>query len=380
MRSFLNAFRFAARELRGARGFGVFVACLTLGVAAIAGVGSITSAFLYGLSAEGRVLLGGDVEVELSHRPATEEERAYFAEAGTVSEIAEMRGMARAPGTGERRLVELKAVDARYPLFGAVVLGETLRPGMGFQEALAKRGGRWGVVAEPSVLDRLGIRVGDIVRIGVTEFTVRATLREEPDRIAGTFRLGPRVFMPLAALSETGLVQPGSLIDYAYRIAMPEGTSEGDIKAWRQTARDGEFGSDWSIRDRRNGAPGTAAFIRQMSVFLTLVGLTALMVGGVGVGHAVSAYLDRKRATIATFKCLGASGGMVFGIYLLQILALAAIGIVLGLAIGASMPWGVHAFMGGDVPVPARLGIYPQALALAAAYGVLVAIAFAVWP
>lgn len=377
------ALRFAVRELRGGlSGFRIFLACLTLGVAAIATVGSVSSALLKGLNEEGQTLLSGDMEFRLTHRRATGEERGWLEAQGDVSEISQLRAMALAPKTGESTLIELKGVDDAYPLFGVVKLKQDRT----LTDALAKQvndvGGKsWGAVVEPVLLMRLGIGVGDTLKLGKNFFEVRGVIANEPDRVATGIAYGSRVMVDDEALSETGLVRLGSLVNWHYRVRLPEGqASDGDIKAISVAATEQFPLTGWRIRDRHDGAPGVRRFIEQLTLFLTLVGLTALVVGGVGVGNAVTSYLDHKREVIATFKCLGAPGGLIFRIYLAQVMMLALVGVIVGLGIGAVLPFIIGELFGDLLPVPTRFRVYPSPLFLAAAYGVLAALAFAVWP
>lgn len=375
------AARLARRELRGGiKGFRVFIACLALGVAAIAGVGSVSAALTRGLAEGGQDILGGDVSIRLIHREASAEERAYLGERAAVSGSAEMRGMARNAAADAARgqtLVELKAVDDAYPLYGAMELS----PAIPFDEAIAIRGGVPGLVVEPNLLSRLGVAVGDHVRIGDTDFELRATIIREPDRVSDGFALGPRAMISWEALSGTGLVQPGSLIQYHYRIRLPDAArSNADISAWVADL-DARFpDAGWRVTDRSDSAPGVRRFVERVALFLSLVGLTALVVGGVGVANAVKSYLDGKRATIAIFKCLGAPGALIFRLYLLQVMALAMVGVAIGLVIGGAAPFIVDAVAGDMIPIPAELGLYGGPLLLAAAYGGLTALAFAIWP
>ncbi len=172
-----------------------------------------------------------------------------------------------------------------------------------------------------------------------------------------------------AAQAASGLVQPGSLTENAYKVRLPAGSDDARVKAIQQQAAKDFPESGWSIRTRGNAAPALSSNIERFSQFLTLVGLTALVVGGVGVANAVRAYLDGKRGVIATFKSLGASGGFVFAVYLTQILMIAALGIVAGLALGALMPFAASAALQSVIPVPAEGGFYPAALAMAALFG-----------
>tara|TARA_R110002110_G_scaffold56762_4_gene161020 strand:- start:6914 stop:9493 length:2580 start_codon:yes stop_codon:yes gene_type:complete len=380
------AFRLARRELRGGlSGFRVFIACLALGVAIIAGVGSVSAALTRGLAEGGQDILGGDIAIRLIHREATREELAFIADGTQVSMSAEMRAMARGASDGRstgtngrgQTLVELKSIDNAYPLYGIM----DLDPPMPLDVALAIRDGHPGLAVEPNLLTRLGVHAGDLVRIGNAEFQLRATIVHEPDRVADGFALGPRAMISAEALALTGLVQPGSLVNYHYRVRLPDNArSAQDIAVWVAALNARFPDAGWRVQDRSDSAPGVRRFVERVALFLSLVGLTALVVGGVGVANAVKSYLDGKRGIIATFKCLGAPGPLIFRIYLIQVMALAVVGIAIGLAIGGAAPFIVEAVAGGMIPIPTEAGLYAGPLVVAAAYGVLTALAFAIWP
>lgn len=370
-------FRFARREFRaGLSGFKVFLACLTLGVAAIAAIGSLSSAINAGLRADAQKILGGDVEIRLTHREAKPVHMAHFRAAGTVSESVELRAMARPlteANSPRRLLVELKAVDSAYPLYGSV----TLSPAMPLATALAKDGEAFGAVAEEGVLTRLGLKAGDRVRVGEAVYVIRAAIKTEPDRGASAFTLGPRLMVAKESLAATALIQPGSLVRYYYKLRLPADTNP---VAWAK-ALDVTFAdAGWRVRDPSRASPRVRRFVDRLAMFLTLVGLTALLVGGVGVANATKGYLDGRTDTIAMLKCVGAPGSVIFRTYLIQILVLALCGIAIGVAIGAVVPNVILALFGDVLPVPSRTGIYPLPLLLAAGFGLLVALAFSVWP
>ena len=365
------AWRIARRELRGGlAGFRVFLACLVLGVAAIAGIGCVAAAMQAGLRADAQGLLGGDVELRLSHRETGPAQTAWLETRAAVSHVAALHAMARADGgDGRGTMVELKAVDGAYPLYG----GMALAPPMPLHQALEAGG----AVADANLLDRLGIEVGGRLRVGAAEFVIRAAIGREPDRATGFFSFGPRLMIGLDRLAATGLVLPGSLVYHHYRLRLaPEVRLEGWIDGLKRAFPE----AGWRIRSRANASPGLKRFLDRLSLFLTLVGLTALLVGGVGIGNSVKGYLDGKTATIATLKCLGAPGRLVFAIYLMQVLVIAAAGILLGLAVGALAPVAVAGLLEGRLPVAARLGFYPGPLLLAAGFGLLTALAFTLWP
>jgi len=377
MNTLLLAIRFARREMRTRlSGFRIFFACLVLGVAAIAGVESLSEAFLTGLAEQGRMLLDGDVVVHLVHRPTTGQEASFLSHHGRVSETVSMRGMAYALKNGveaDRQLVELKAVDGAYPFFGRVELS----PSQTLRAALRCNATICGAVAEQTLLDRLHLAPGGLMKIGSQIFRVSAALNSEPDRIAGGFSLGPHVMIATAALPRTGLVTLGSLIDYNYHLVLPPNAS---IPAFKTDATAAFPDGGWDIHDRSDAAPGIRRFVEQVTMFLTLVGLTALAVGGVGAGQAVSAFLDRKREEIATLKSLGADGTLIFLVYFLQVMAIAVAAVIVGLIAGALLPFAIQYFYGNDIPAPAHFALYPRPLLLAAAFGLLSAVACSVPP
>lgn len=366
--------RIALRELRGGlKGFRVFIACLFLGVVAIAGVGSLAKAVLAGLQEQGQELLAGDIEVRLFQRQANVEEFDYLASSGVLSRNTKLRGMVRAVASGERALAEIKAADGLYPLYGELALD----PPIARDRLLARIGGRWGAAIPAELADRLGAGPGDMLRLGDETFEIRAILVKEPDRTNDGLQLGPTVLIDWEALDATGMIQLGSLIHYHYRLKLAANT---DLDAWidRLTERFPE--ASWRIRDRNGSAPGVRRFVERMGMFLTLVGLTALVVGGVGVGNAVRNYLEGKTETIATLKTLGATSATVFQVYMIQIMLIALLAITAGLLVGGLVPPLLSGLLSDQIPVPPSVGVYAEPLVTAAIYGFLITLAFAVWP
>jgi putative ABC transport system permease protein len=370
--------RFALRDLRGGlRGFYVFIACIALGVMAIAGVNSFASSLGDGLAREGRTILGGDLAFTLIHREADATERGFLDRAGRVSAAATMRAMARTMD-GRTALVEIKAVDGAYPLFGAA----RLDPAMPLADALAERDGVYGAAAEALLLARLDLKPGSRITVGNATIEIRATLASEPDRLsAGGFGLGPRLMISPEALRATGLLQPGSQVRWHYRLRLADNdASDAAVQRTIAAASAQVPDAGWEVRGRSNASPGLERNIERFTQYLTLVGLTALLVGGVGVANAIRGHLDRKRDTIATLKSLGATGGSVFVVYLTQVMALAFIGAIPGLIVGAALPFLVAWGFGSILPLPLAPTLHPEDLALALLYGLLTALAFAIWP
>ena len=369
--------RFALREMRGGlRGFAVFISCIALGVAAIAGVGSFAHSLGDGLAREGRVILGGDVSFSLMAREASTAERKFLDENGRTSVAATMRAMVRA-ADGQTALVELKAVDRAYPLYGEVALDPASSP----TDTLAERNGVFGAAVDPVLLARLNLERGARVTLGSATIDLRAVLKSEPDKLAGGIGFGPRLLISEAALRATGLIQPGSLVRWHYRLRLPAADAN-DRAANAVVAASAKQLPDagWEMRTRANASPALGRNIERFTQYLTLVGLTALLVGGVGVANAVKHYLDRRRNTIATLKSLGATGGRVFAIYLTEVMLLAAVGTAIGLVVGAGLPFAIAAAFGNILPLPIVPALHAGELAFAVLYGFLTALAFALWP
>jgi putative ABC transport system permease protein len=375
------AWRLARRELRaGLTGFRILLGCLGIGVAAIAGVGTISASVTAGLNGEVKNLLGGDMDLRFhNHANSPEQDRYLAANSSALSKVLELRAMA-SPADGRttrargRSLIELKGVDEAYPLSGEMELS----PAMALGLALAQEDdGSFGSVVDGNLLKRLGLDIGGKVKVGAAVFKINATIKREPDRVASVLSFGPRLMVSMAALEASQLVQPGSQVHFHTRVLLPDGTNS---KAWREALDKNFARAGWRVRAPDEAAPGVRRFIERMTLFLSFVGLTALLVGGIGVTNAVGGYLEGKTATIATFKCVGAPGALVFKIYLLQVIALGSFGIAIGLLFGGILPAiGLNA-LAGQMPIAPDIGFYPVPLILATAFGLLTTLTFALWP
>jgi putative ABC transport system permease protein len=368
--------RFAARDLSGdPRGFAIFIACIIIGVAAISGVSGLASALATGVAREGRTILGGDASFALPHRRLTAEERAFFESRGRVDEIAQMRAMARR-GDGETALIEIKAIEAGYPLVGAP---ETQPEGElgGF---LREDGGRFGLVADPLLAARLDLKAGDVVSIGDAQFTLRAELRSEPDKLGGGLGFGPRVLMSRAALEATGLATPGAIVRHTARIALAPSATNADVSGLVADAARAFPLAGWEARTRSAVSPQFTRNLDRFAQLLTLVALTALVAGGAGVANAVIGLIERKRVAFAIYKALGAPGSRVFAIALSQVMFVAALAILLGLALGALLPPVAAEALRRASELPVVAAFDPASLWRGALYGALVTLAFSIGP
>lgn len=366
----MAALRVAGRELRaGIRGFGVFLGCLFLGVLAISAVGSVGRALEEGLSRDARAILGGDVSVALTSREASGEELTYLESLGRVARTYSSRAMAR---TGNASiLADVKGVDGSYPLYG-----ESVVEGSGLHEAFASGKDLPGAVADRALFTRLGLSVGDTIQVGGARFRLTGVLLREPDRVAGVLSLGPRVMTSAEAFRLTGLISPGSLFQSEYLLRLSSGVAAEAVEAIRARFPD----AGWRVRDFSNAAAGVRTTLERLRVQLTLVGLTALLVGGLGIAGGVRGYLEGRLVHMAAMKCMGGSTRTLFASYLLQILVLGALGAGAGMIAGGMTPW-ILARLGGDaLPIPIESGLYAAPLVQAALFGLLTTLAFAMPP
>jgi putative ABC transport system permease protein len=358
----------------GFDGFRIFIACLALGVMVIAAVGALGDALRSGLTKQGESILGGDVVFARTHIRGTPGDQAVFRGLGRVSETATLRTMARLVDGSDSALAELKGVDGAYPLAGAA----TLKSGASFADALSGNG----AVADAMLLDRLGLKIGDTMRIGAEDVVIKGILDSEPDAIVDRLTYGPRVFLSLATLDKTDLIKPGTLIRWRYAVKLPS-----DAAADRKALADLRKGvseklpnGGYTSADRFDPSPQISRALERLRQFLILIGLASLLVGGVGIANAVSTFIDKRMKVVATLRSIGASGAQIMGIFLVQLVAMSAIGIAIGLALGVAVPWLIDTFYGDLLPVRINIDVSPQSLGMAALYGAIVALLFALWP
>ena len=367
---------FALRELRaGVGGFGVFIGCIALGVAVITGVGALTDALLTGFASQGRTLLGGDITLRRVHKRASATELAQMRELGKIAETATMRSMARLPDGSDQSLVEIKAVGPAYPLLGNM----TLNGDASFEKAVRQDNGA--VVAQ-SLLDRLGLKVGDKIKLGSGLVAITGIIENEPDKISARLAFGPRVMLSHAALAATDLVKPGTLISWRYAVLAPDGDAQplATVMRLRDIVRKQLPEGGFIVRDRRDPSPSITRVLTRLREFLTLLGLAALLIGGVGVANAVQTFIERRRKVVATYKSVGAAGNLVFGIYLTQVMVIALLGTIVGVAIGSIVPVLLGQAFGDALPISVSGSISWNNVGIGMLYGLLVALFFVLWP
>ena len=370
MKTFILALKHATRELVGGiKDFRAFVLCLMLGVGAITAASSTNININSGLNKNAQEFLGGDIQLRLSYREINESEYEAIKNVGKIGKQISMKSMGKSNNRDSENpqktsLISLKAVDNAYPLYSSLKLNLNTD----VRDSLRLQNNKWGAIIDPALRYRLGISIGDDLKIGDTIFEVRNFISKEPDRTVNFSATGPRVIISIKALKETGLIQKGSLITYIYNLKLNDVSK---AKEYAEYLSETLSETEWRIRVPQNAIAGISAFVRSVTTFLTLVGLATLLVGSIGINNASRAYLHKRTENIAIMKCLGASKKQILINYGSQMAVLGLIGTLLGLVIGATTPFLTENFIEELLPINVNTIIHVDLLINAAAYGLI---------
>lgn len=366
-------FRLAWRESRTARRrLLLYMSSISLGVAALVAIDSFAANVQASIQEQSRALLGGDVNLRARQgfTPALDTLLDSLARAGTPSaKVVSFASMATATPSGGTRLAQVRAVSEGYPFYG---------------EVLTAPEGRWGdlqrgayAFVDPSLLIALDAQVGDTLTIGFARFEIRATLTNVPGDPGIAATIGPRVFIPERFLAETQLLGLGSRAEYEAVIRLPEGVRS---PIWVAPLRPRFEAANVRVRTVVENEIDLTDSITQLARFLGVVGLIALLLGGIGVASGVNAFVQRKIDTVAVLRCLGASSAQVLFIYLVQAAAMGLVGAAAGAALGVAIQYAIPQVLGDFLPVDVRVTLVPSAIGLGLAIGVWVAVVFALRP
>ena len=348
----------ARRDLKGGfGGLGLLFACLLLSVAGLAAVLSLVAAMQSAIDESGRSILGGDVMVSNAQRPATEAELEQLRAAGTVSEAISTRAMLLTEE--DIALIDLRAGDEAYPLAGTVE-GEGRAPSNAQEIAIGTE-----------AATRAGLEIGDTVDLGEATFTVSGTITRMP---GGTFLFAPPALLTMEGIERTGLVVPGSLVEYQVRLLLDEAS---DPAASAEALVEELEPIGWESSTREGAAGGTQRFVASTGDMLLFVAIAALGIGALGIGSAMRAFAASRRETIARLKLLGATRGPLSGMLTIEIVLVALAAIVPALALGALAPVIVGGAVGDRLPLAPDPGPHWGALALAGAVGLATTLAVA---
>jgi putative ABC transport system permease protein len=366
------SFQYALRDLRGTfSSLRIVIICLFLGVSAIAAIQFTSHTVLSGIEKNGRSILGGDLVIRTIFTPAPNDLRQWLTKRNAaLTDTTEARVMLANTTNGDSTLVELKAVENAYPLYGEFKTGTE----KDLQSSLTNQG----ILLDKALRERLSLKMGDSVRLGSALFKVAGFIEAEPDRAGGSrFGLAPRAMISARDMASTKLFQTGSMVYYDLRVKLPPQT---DLKPITTALKTDFPDAEWKVTDADNASPQIERFVNRLMLFLTLVGLSALLIGGIGIGNGVRAHFTTRLKTIAILKTLGAPIKFIENIYLWQILIITVIGTILGTIVGSLAPYFAAPFLSTLLPFTVEPQITWQALMIPAAFGFLTSFAFTLWP
>lgn len=388
------AFKWAKREVfsnfknggiwGGVRGFGIFLTAIFLGVFAIALVGTFSAALNSGLNDSGQTLLGGDVDMRMTNQFADDDLIEYLQSKGKLSQVTHFRGMVRDETSSDNAiLVDAKGVDTSYPLVGTLDVDindvrHNLNPAQ-TTEILSKKNGHYGLFIDQALLFRLDIDSSAKLKFGTQVFDIRGIVFNEPDRVSAPFTFGPRIILSREAMLSADLIETGSIFDQYHKIQLND-QSETALKTFADDLKADFPKVITRVMDKENAAPNLKRMVERLTMFLTLISLTILVVGGVGIANSVKLYIEGKRASIATFKSLGATDSLIFKLYSLQILGITLFGIVLGIVLGVAIPNIFIAIFQNQLPLPLVANIYWRPIIDATLFGLIISALFSLLP
>lgn len=366
-------FALAWRESRTARRrLLLYMSSISLGVAALVAIDSFAANVQTSIKEQSRTLMGGDINLRARQffTPAADSLLDSLRAAGIPSaKVTSFASMATTLPSGNTRLAQVRAVTRGFPFYG---------------EVITEPAGRWseldsGRVAfvDPSLLIGLDATVGDTLTIGYARFVIRGALTNIPGDPGIAATIGPRIFIPAAYLAETGLLTLGARAEYEAVVKLPEGTVPA---MWVAPLRPQFDSANVRVRTVQEREGDLTDAIAQLARFLSVVGLIALLLGGIGVASGVNAFVQRKIDTVAVLRCLGASSAQVMTIYLVQAAAMGFIGAAFGVVLGVGIQFGLPLLLGDFLPVDVEVTLVPRAILLGLAIGVWVAVVFALRP
>ena len=372
-------FKLAWRESRASgRRLSLLVGSVAAGVAALVAINGFTENLRTSVSAQAKALLGADIAI--SGRKVFPERVERLVDTliqgdsangtrGAAARVTSFAGMAYVARTSGVRLVQVKALEPGYPYYGDIVTSPAARWGS------VAAGGR--TVVDPSLLTALKAQIGDTLILGQARFVIDATVSNIPGDIGVATSIGPRVFIAASDLPATQLLQFGSRVEYELFVKLPDPAKAQSIADARRLAlRQIRYG----IRTVEDDREDLTDSLTRLGNYLGLVALVALLLGGLGVASATHLFIRKKLDTIAVLRCLGATSGQVFLAYLVQALAMGALGSLAGAALGIGIQRILPLLVKDFLPVDVRIAMAPQALVVGIGLGLWVALVFALLP
>jgi putative ABC transport system permease protein len=366
--------RLAWRESRTARRrLLLYMSSISLGVAALVAIDSFASNTQRSVREQARALLGGDISLTTRlpnyPRPIVYALDSLNREGVGLAQVSTFSSMALLERTGHTRLAQIRAVTERYPLYGEIITSPA-------KQWSRLQQGHFALV-DPSLLVALDARVGDTLALGLSRFIIIGTLVAVPGDVAVTSAIGPRVYIPERFLSETSLLMFGSRVEHETLLKLtPQLPPQRFIYRFRSRLDAAQVRYRTAAQTEFN----LTEAIDQLRDFLGVIGLVALLLGGIGVASGVNAFVMRKIDTVAILRCLGATSGQVLGIYLVQAAAMGLVGAAAGALFGIVLQLALPGVLSDFLPVDVSVSVEPTAVGMGLLVGLWVALVFALRP
>jgi putative ABC transport system permease protein len=362
----------AVRELRAApRRLLLLMGTVALGVAALVAINSFTDNLQDSVRRQARALLGADLALvsRQAFSPRVEALLDTLSRGARLSRVTSFAGMAYVPRTAGTRLVQVAAVEGQYPFYGEIRTDP--RPAWSLLQA-----GR-NVVVDPSLLTALSARIGDTVALGEGRFVISGTVQSAPSDAGVRFAFGPRIYIPARYLEETQLLGFGARVEHEAFLELPASIS---AQALADRYRPGLRTERVRLRTVADDQRNLNDVLSRLTGYLGLVALIALLLGGIGVASAIVVFIRQRSQSVAVLRCLGATAGTIFAIYLLEAAVMGLVGSVAGALLGIALQRLLPGLLSGLLPVEVTPTLSWNAAGLGVGMGLWVALVFALLP
>ena len=348
----------------------LYMSSIILGTAALVSIRTLGDSMRTAVNQESKALLGADLDIN-TRRAFSDSAEVFLRSLGGVqSRQTSFASMVAFPRSASSRLVQVRALEGDFPYYGEL---ETAPP-----DAAQRFRTQGSALVDDNLMIQHGAEVGDSIRVGLRTFEIEGRLIAIPGETAAMSTIGPRVYIPLADLESTALIQPGSRATYRALFRFDDSVNVQGLVDSHGTDTAARWGMDWdTVADRQAGLERSLGNLYR---FLNLSGFIALILGSVGVASAIHTYVRRKRGTIAVLRCLGAEGRHTVTIYVIQAVSIGVIGSSIGAAAGFLVLGVLPALIQDFVPFELDIHYSYLPVLQGMGLGLLMALLFALLP
>lgn len=347
----------------------LFVSSIILGIAALVSIYSFNDNLNADIDHQAASLIGADLELSTNKQPSAKTEdylRKLGDERSSEKSFVSMILFNRSGGS---RLVQVRALEGKFPFYGEI---KTIPKGVPRQLSHSNN-----ALVDKTLMLQFGAQVGDSVRLGEQSFIISGTLESAPGQTGLSSSIAPIVYIPMAYLQSTGLLQKGSRISYSYRYRYNEpGRLKNELKSIQAFAENASMDVETIASTKEE----TGNSFKNMTEFMSLVAFIALLLGCIGVASAVHIYVKEKVASVSILRCLGATATQATFIYLIQIATVGLAGSILGSLLGLFIQQLLPAIMKDFIPIEITARVSYSAIIQGITTGLIVSVIFSILP